>query len=142
MARIGIINCSNMVQELDCAAVVCLGDLRKKRGLFASYQGEEIVLVGMLSCAGCPTSAGAEKILRKVRAIAEFRIDALHFSYCMTVVCPFLSKYVEVIQRNFPDIELVMGTHTPHDAGKFKESVKTCLLAERKNANDIITGKV
>lgn len=62
MARIGIINCSNMVQELDCAAVVCLGDLRKKRGLFASYQGEEIVLVGMLSCAGCPTSAGAEKI--------------------------------------------------------------------------------
>lgn len=47
MARIGIINCSNSTQELDCASVVCLADLRKRRGFFKEYPPDETLeLVG------------------------------------------------------------------------------------------------
>ncbi|MFZ5631827.1 MAG: hypothetical protein ACOY40_03200 [Bacillota bacterium] len=32
MPRIGIITCSNFTGDLDCASVVCLADLRKRKG--------------------------------------------------------------------------------------------------------------
>ena len=64
MARIGILTCSNCTQETHCASVVCLGDLRKRRGLFARYAAEEpLDLIGIINCAGCPTVAAPEKIL-------------------------------------------------------------------------------
>jgi len=34
MARIAILTCSNCIQDSNCASVVCLGDLRKRRGWF------------------------------------------------------------------------------------------------------------
>ncbi|ACV63938.1 Protein of unknown function CGGC region [Desulfofarcimen acetoxidans DSM 771] len=143
MSRIGIINCSNIAGELDCAAVVCLGDMRKRKGFFNSYSKEEsLELIGIISCAGCPTAIFPEKILRKVDAIASFRVDAIHFSYCMVNLCPFINKYVDVISAVYPDIKLVMGTHTPHDKDKFHSSVKKCLTRVGKNATDIIKGNV
>ena len=35
MARIGIITCSNCTQESNCASVVCLADMRKRRGFLS-----------------------------------------------------------------------------------------------------------
>ena len=143
MARIGIINCSNMSGELDCAAVVCLGDMRKRKGLFKCYDiNEPLELVGIISCSGCPTTIFPEKILRKINAIASFRIDAIHFSYCMVSLCPFIKKYVDVISSAYPDIKLVMGTHTPPDTEKFHNSVQHCLNRTNKNATDIIKGNI
>ena len=93
MARIGIITCSNCTQESNCASVVCLADMRKRNGFFKKYPAEEsITLVGIINCAGCPTIAVPEKILKRVRAVAEYRLDALHFSYCMTALCPFIKQ--------------------------------------------------
>ena len=53
MARIGIITCSNCALETNCSSVVCLADLRKRRGFFDSYPKEDPVeLVGLVHCAG------------------------------------------------------------------------------------------
>lgn len=143
MARIGIINCSNMARELDCAAVVCLGDMRKRKGFFDVYSKEEpLELIGIIACAGCPTAIFPEKILRKVDAIARFRVEAIHLSYCMVSLCPFIHKYAEVISTAYPGIKLVMGTHTPHDTDKFRNSVKQCLSVCGKKSADIIQGNV
>jgi len=142
MARIGIITCSNCTQDLDCAAVVCLGDLRKRRGFFADYPREErLDLIGIINCAGCPTVGGAEKLLRRVRSIAAFRVDALHFSFCMTAVCPFKEKYVRVIRQAYPDIDLVMGTHAPRDPREFQGEVRDLLCASRRTMADLIKGR-
>lgn len=74
MARIGILTCSNCTQELDCASVVCLGDMRKRKGFFERYKGDDnLVLVGMINCAGCPTVGAPGKILRKVGSLAAKR---------------------------------------------------------------------
>ena len=62
MARIGILTCSNCTQDSNCASVVCLADMRKRRGFFASYPHDEpLDLIGIINCAGCPTLAAAGK---------------------------------------------------------------------------------
>jgi predicted metal-binding protein len=128
MARIGILTCSNCTQESNCASVVCLGDMRKRKGFFDRYpQDEPLDLIGIINCAGCPTLAAPEKILRRVRAVAEFKINALHLSFCMTALCPFIKKYSELIKGEFPNIELVMGTHKPVDNIMFRKGVKELL---------------
>lgn len=142
MARIGIVTCSNCTGDLDCASVVCLGDMRGRRGFFKDYPREEkLDLIGIINCAGCPTLGAPEKILRRIRAIADFRVDAIHFSYCMTALCPFKEKYAKVIQEAYPEINLVMGTHTPRDPGEFRREVKELLCAERATMTDLIKGR-
>jgi predicted metal-binding protein len=142
MARIGILTCSNCTQESNCASVVCLGDMRKRRGFFERYAADEpLELVGIINCAGCPTLAAPEKILRRVRAVAEFKIDALHLSFCMTALCPFINTYSEIIKEEYPNIEVVMGTHTPGDRVMFQKGVKELLcqtLAAVQTMSDMI----
>jgi predicted metal-binding protein len=145
MARIGILTCANCTQDANCAAVVCLADLRKRRGFFERYPKDEpLDLVGFISCAGCPTVAAPEKILRRVKAIADFRVDAIHLSYCMTAVCPFVRKYVEVIKKNFPKLEVVEGTHQPAGTlADFRQGVKELLcqtLAGNQSMANMIRG--
>ena len=140
--RIGILTCSNCTQELNCASAVCLGDMRKKKGFFERYQNQEINLIGITSCASCPTLAAPEKILRRVKALADFRIDALHLSYCMTALCPFINKYIEVIKKEYPEIEIVEGTHKPLDKNVFRNEVKDLICLRKKDMNDYILGKI
>ena len=146
MARIGIITCSNCTQESNCASVVCLGDMRKRKGLFERYPKEEpLDLIGIINCAGCPTLAVPEKILKRVRAVAEFKLDALHFSYCMTALCPFLSKYEKVIRADYPRLEIVLGTHKPLDKTEFQKGVKEILcptISAQQTMTDLIKGRL
>lgn len=102
---------------------------------------ESLHLVGIINCAGCPTINAQEKILRKVRAIAEFRVDSIHFSFCMTAVCPFKNKYADVIRNAYPEVKLIMGTHTPRDFGEFQGEVKEFLCSERLAMTDLIKGR-
>ena len=145
MARIGILTCSNCTQDTNCASVVCLGDMRKKRGLFDRYSNEKDVdLIGIINCAGCPTIAAPEKILKKVGALAEYRLDALHFSYCMTALCPFIKKYEKVIREKYPDLTIVHGTHRPGDKTVFQKKVKELLcptVSSPQDMNDVIQNR-
>lgn len=144
MARIGILTCSNCTQETNCGAVVCLGDMRKRRGFFERYQNDEkLDLIGIINCSGCPTLAAPEKILKKVKALAEYRLNVLHLSYCMTALCPFLKKYRAVIAEAYPDLEIVFGTHIPKDKKQFQHDVKELLcptVCKVQDMNDIIKG--
>lgn len=142
MARIGILTCSNCVQETHCSSVVCFADMRKRRGFFNKYpKNEPLDLVGIISCSGCPTIIAPEKILRRVRAVAEFGIDALHFSYCMTALCPFISQYQKVIGDAYPNIELISGTHKPIDKKEFQRGVKEIIcptMSPLQSMNELI----
>ena len=144
MARIGILTCSNCTQDTNCASVVCLGDMRKRRGFFERYQNDEkLDLIGIINCSGCPTLAAPEKILKRVKALADYKLDALHLSYCMTALCPFLNKYQAVIARAYPDLEIVSGTHIPKDKMQFRSDVKELLcptVSVVQDMNDIIKG--
>jgi len=143
MARIGILTCSNATQELGCSSASCLADLRKRKGAFASYnQDEKLDLVGIINCPGCPTLTGADKLLQRVKSLTEFKVNAIHLSYCMLALCPFMSKYVEALTSNYPHIKIVLGTHEEHlthDA--FREKVHNLFCQPRKNMVDVILGR-
>ena len=146
MARIGILTCSNCTQDINCAAVVCLGDMRKRKGFFERYKDEEkLDLIGIINCSGCPTLAAPEKILKRVKALAQFRLDALHLSYCMTALCPFLKKYQAVIAKAYPELEIVLGTHIPKDKDQFRNDVIELLcptVSDMQDMNDMIKGSI
>lgn len=141
MARIGILTCSNCTQELNCASAVCLGNMRKRKGFFECYRDQELSLIGIISCAGCPTVKAPEKILRRVRALTEFKIDCLHISYCITALCPFMKKYIEIIKREYPDLDIVEGTHKPLEKGVFGTAVKELICARRRDMTDYVLGR-
>lgn len=140
MARIGILTCSNATQDLDCASAYCFRDLRKRIGEFARYpKDEKIELVGIISCAGCPTMGVPEKILRKVRALAEMNVDSIHFTFCMVALCPFKHKYAELIQDAYPNINLIFGTHSGRVTPEiFQEEIRGLLCAPPQGITDLI----
>ncbi|MBN2706308.1 MAG: CGGC domain-containing protein [Deltaproteobacteria bacterium] len=142
MARIGIMTCSNCARETNCSSVVCFADMRKRRGFFKCYSRDEpIDFVGLAHCAGCPTAVAPGKILKRVCSLVEYKIDVLHFSYCMTALCPFLGAYEKEIRRVYPELKIVHGTHQPGDTENFKKAVKEMLCPTVRipqDMNDLI----
>lgn len=112
MTKIGIINCSNFDQDLNCCASCCLKAARERSGFFEKYEesgGAEIV--GLLSCSGCPTLMAHEKIVRRVRSLVRAGAEVIHFSSCMNNICPFKNKYKSTIDAHFPQVKVEFGTH-------------------------------
>jgi predicted metal-binding protein len=140
MARIGILTCSNATQELGCSSASCLADFRKRKGFFADYPADKSLdLVGIINCPGCPTLAGPDKLLMRIKGLTEFKVDAIHFSYCVKTLCPFKEKYKNALAKAFPHITIVIGTHQEHiTPEEYRERVKKLLCQPRKTMIDII----
>lgn len=143
MARIGILTCSNATQDLGCSSASCLADLRKRRGTFADYpKYEPLDLVGIINCPGCPTLTGADKLLQRIRALTEFRVDAIHFTYCMKALCPFKEKYKTAFEEAFSNIKIVIGTHQEHvTPEEYRKRVRKLFCQPRKMMVDLILNK-
>lgn len=140
MARIGILNCSNATQELGCSSVVCLADLRKRKGAFASYpEAEKLTLVGIINCPGCPTLTGTDKLLARIRGLTEFKVDVIHLSFCMKSLCPFTEKYVKAINEAFPAVRVIVGTHEEHEPPEeYRKRIKRLFNQSRKTMVDVV----
>lgn len=140
MPRVGILTCSNSTQDLGCSSVSCLADLRKRRGAFAAYPaGDPLDLVGIINCPGCPTLTGPDKLLQRIRALTEFRVDAVHFSNCVKALCPFREQYRSAFEQEFPKIRIVIGTHQEHITDEeFRRRVKRLFRQPRKTMVDVI----
>lgn len=140
MARIGILTCSNATQDLGCSSVVCLADLRKRKGAFASYPPDEkLTLVGIINCPGCPTLTGPDKLLQRIKGLTEFKVDVIHLSFCMKALCPFTQKYVGALAETFPNVRLVAGTHEENESPEeYRRKIKKLFGQSRKTMTDVI----
>jgi len=143
MARIGILTCSNATQDLGCSSVSCLADFRKRKGTFAGYpRDEKLTLVGIINCPGCPTLTGPDKLLGRVRALTEFGVDVIHFTYCMKALCPFKEKYKAALEGAFPNIRVVIGTHEEHvTPEEYRKRIQKLFCQPRKTMVDVILNK-
>ncbi len=143
MARIGIFTCSNATQDLGCSSASCLADFRKRKGSFADYPADKSLdLVGIINCPGCPTLTGPDKLLMRIRGLTEFKVDAIHFSYCVKTLCPFKEKYKNALVKAFPNIKIVIGTHREHiTPEEYRERVKKLFCQQRKTMVDVILEK-
>jgi predicted metal-binding protein len=140
MPRIGILTCSNATQDLGCSSVSCLADFRKRKGTFADYPADKpLDLVGLINCPGCPTLTGPDKLLQRIRALIEFRVDAIHFSNCVKALCPFKEQYKKALNEAFPAISIVIGTHQEHiTPEEFRQRVKKLFCQPKKTMVDMI----
>lgn len=140
MARVGILTCSNATQDLGCSSPSCLASLRKREGAFADYPKDEpLDLIGIINCPGCPTLTGPEKLLKRIKGLTEFKVDAIHFSYCVTALCPFKEKYRKALEEAHPDVTIVMGTHEVRIAPEeYRNKVKKLFCQDATSMVDII----
>ncbi len=129
MARIAIMSCNNVKNELSCAAAGCFKSFNEKKGMFERYNDDqESQIVGFGTCAGCPTLYAFEKILIKVKPLVEIsKADTIHFSSCMVKLCPFVQKYKSVINEKYPHVEVVMGTDESTSLDTMKIMLKSIL---------------
>ena len=140
MTRIALLTCSNTTQDMGCSACMCLDNINKTAGGFARYQGDGgAQLVGIINCAGCPTSVAPEKLLNRVRALTCLGVDAVHLSSCVVAVCPFKNKYLDVLRQEFPGIQFVEGTHgtSKEEADQFKHLARHMLTAPKHNLPEL-----
>jgi predicted metal-binding protein len=139
MPKIGILTCSNATQDLGCSSASCLADFRKRNGSFAAYPAEEkLTLSGIINCPGCPTLTGPDKLIQRVRALTDFGVDTIHFSFCVKALCPFKEKYKTALETSFPRVRIVVGTHEEHlSPDEFRERIKKLFCQPRKTMVDI-----
>jgi predicted metal-binding protein len=144
MARIGILTCSNATQDLGCSSASCLADFRKRKGTFAEYPADErLDLVGIINCPGCPTLTGADKLMQRIKGLTEFRIEAIHFTYCMKALCPFKERYKSELEDAFPHVKIIIGTHEEHIAPEeFRSRVKCLFNQPRTIMADLILNRL
>lgn len=143
MARIGILTCSNATQDLGCSSASCLSDFRKRKGTFADYpQDEKLTLMGIINCPGCPTLTGPDKLIQRIRSLTEFKVDVIHFTYCIKALCPFKEKYKAAIEKAFPRIKITIGTHEEHvSPEEYRERVKKLFCQPHNTMVDVILNK-
>ena len=140
MAKVGILTCSNTTQNAGCPSFMCMKGVNENGGEFARYKengGAE--LMGIINCAGCPTAIAPDKLLGRVRSLAALGLDAIHLSSCIMSLCPFKNKYKKLLAEQFPEIQIVEGTHVepPEVVQMFLEGMKGILTQPQHTMADM-----
>lgn len=115
MVKISIFCCSKITHKLGCSCAQCLYDLSNRTGSFERYaKDEKVEVVGLVNCPGCPSEIEPMRMIYQIDNLAEFQVHAIHFTNCMNTYCTFRYEYQSLIQRNFPGIEVILGTCAPN----------------------------
>jgi predicted metal-binding protein len=104
--KIGIITCDRYAS---CAAGKCLRALTDRDGAFRRYEREELELVGITSCGGCPGG----NIEQAPAEMKDNGAEIVHLATGFIVgypPCPWLESFCEFIPVRF-GLEVVIGTH-------------------------------
>jgi hypothetical protein len=96
--------------------------------------------MGVINCAGCAGKRSHDKILRRVGALAASGVSAIHLSFCLLHGCLFVAKYEASINKAFPGLTVVRGSHPelPEEIeGPLLEEIGSWLTAPRKTVPEI-----
>lgn len=104
--KIGIIICD---RYKSCACGKCLKSLNLRHGAFERYKGEEVELVGITSCGGCPGG----NIEYAPEEMKKNGAEIVHLATGLIVgypPCPRINQFKEFIETKY-NLEVVIGTH-------------------------------
>jgi len=89
----------------------------------------EIELAGVISCQGCLGGLAPQAILSKAHSLVHYGTEAIHLTYCMRILCPYVQKYMKILKKAYPKVDIILGTHEPHDpVDKTKDSISRFLI--------------
>ncbi len=106
MKKIGIIICH---RYHTCAAGKCLRAMRNREGAFSVYKKDEIELVGITTCGGCP-GGNVEYAPEEMKKNGA---EVIHLATGLVVgypPCPYLEDFINFIPAKY-GIPVVIGTH-------------------------------
>ena len=116
MANIAIMYCKNIKDYSCIACAKCYKGMEEKNGEFAKH--DEISLVAMTDCGGCPGLAVPRmKLLSEVTKNLDRSIDIVHFGTCMklameTAACPIdFHELKDILEAKFC-VQVILGTHS------------------------------
>ena len=111
--KLGLIRC--LQTEEMCPASRCLDVMRRKKDAFAGV-AEDIELVGVTTCGGCPGKKAGLRAALLVRRGAQ----AIALASCITrgapidYACPFAAKLAQVVRAAVGgDVPIFDYTHAP-----------------------------
>ncbi|MBN2034727.1 MAG: CGGC domain-containing protein [Deltaproteobacteria bacterium] len=104
--KVGIIICDRYRR---CAGGKCLRAMRNKEGAFSIYGDDELELVGLTTCDGCPGGnieyAGDEMVKNGA--------EVIHLATGLVVgypPCPYIATFKAFLETRYP-VKVVVGTH-------------------------------
>lgn len=116
MAKIAIVGCKRIQDQLCIACEKCLKAISVKDGEFARY-GDDIELVALGNCGDCPGLIMPKlTLMNEIAASLGRSYDVIHLGTCVvkakkTGECPLdFEKIATLVRDNFGK-EVVIGTH-------------------------------
>jgi predicted metal-binding protein len=117
MAKIAIVGCKRIQDQLCIACEKCLKAMSNREGEFERYKDDELELVALGNCGDCPGL-----IVPKVLLMTEIadnigrEFDTIHLGTCVvkakkTGKCPLDFDQVTTIMKENFGKEVVIGTH-------------------------------
>ena len=109
--KAGIIRCAQT--EDYCPGTTCFRVAKAQAGVFENI-GEEVEIVGFVSCGGCP---GKKAVLR-ARELVRRGADTIIFASCISrgtpigFPCPFAKKMIDTVAADLGDsVKILDHTH-------------------------------
>ena len=116
MAKIAIIGCKRIQEQLCVACEKCLKAMSLKGGEFSRYQ-DNIELVALGNCGDCPGLIMPKlTLIKEMAGLLERDFDTIHLGTCVvkakkTGKCPLdFEQLATPVKENFGK-DLVVGTH-------------------------------
>ena len=120
MTKIGIIRCQESAMSPDmkdrCAGWGCLSAAGKRTAYFDEY--DEVELVGLDTCGGCPGKGNTKKIADIGRNLKEHGAEVIHLSSCIAGFCPNKNLFLRALADEV-DIQVKERTHGGPDGKRF-----------------------
>ncbi len=116
MKKIAILYCKNIQDHSCIACAKCYKGIAEKHGEFAVH--DEIELVAMTDCGGCPgLSVPRVKLIKEVTDNLKRPFDTIHLGTCMklameTAACPIDFEDLQVTLENKFGVKVILGTHS------------------------------
>jgi predicted metal-binding protein len=118
MARVAIVGCKRIQDQLCIACAKCLKAMAMREGEFARYsKDDELELVALGNCGDCPGLIMPKiTLMKEINGMLGRDFDIIHLGTCVvkakkTGKCPLdFDQVTSLVKQNFGK-EVVIGTH-------------------------------
>jgi predicted metal-binding protein len=111
MERLLIVGCEKGMDKVCVGCSRCLVAFNRRDGGFARYAPQEVELMGIASCGGCPGDQLVPRLalMKLWNAPLEAEPTKIHLSQCL-VNCPHCDSILTKMEAKC-GIEIIKGTH-------------------------------
>jgi len=117
MAKIAIVGCKRIQDQLCIACEKCLKAMNLREGEFARYKDDKLELMALGNCGDCPGLIMPKvTLMNEIAAMLDREYDVIHLGTCVvkakkTGQCPLdFDKLTKLMKDNFSK-EVIIGTH-------------------------------